>query len=195
MHYAYIAVTITAIISLVSNIAYYAFTDWFPIYLIEIFNKETTYSVVVTVVLYAFSFIFINGGIMLCERGKNGMSKVLFAFGVIAAVVAIVQSFAYKSNLILAIAFSTLIVALIRAIVAILSTYMPLKINDKVNAATTSMIVNATASLAAAIGPTLLGGVLDESGWTSFFIIMAVICGISFVLILASNFYFKKLNI
>lgn len=195
LHYAYIAIIITAIISLVSNIAYYAFTDWFPIYLIEIFKMETTYSVAVTVVLYVFSFIFINGGIMLCERGKNGMSKVLFAFGVIAAIVAIIQTVTYKSNIILAIALSTLIVAFIRAIVAILSTYMPLKINDKINAATTSMIVNATASLAAAIGPTFLGGVIDVSGWTSFFIIMAVICSISFVLILASSFYFKKLNI
>ena len=195
IHKVYITLGITTVVSFAIHIAYYTISSWFPLYLNEIFEMPTTYSVPVTIVLYACSFGFTNLGFMLCEKGKKKFSNVVMAFSVIAVVLAVVQQSTFRVNLLLAIALPTLIVALARSIGSLLASYLPLKIKNYVNSATTAMLINAAASMGAAIGPTLSGSIIDNFGWSSYFVLMLGIYAVSLLAVLFATRYFKMLKI
>ncbi len=184
--------TLTA---LVTNTGYYVITNWFPTYLNNVFGLLSTHSVWVTIVLYVSSFICTNLGLAMCRRHKNVFSVFLFWLGVGATAFSLVHMLVYNKNLVLAIVLATVVISATRSVGTMLASYLPLIIKSHINAATTAMLLNAAASVGAAVGPLIAGALVDGSGWQPYFIFIFVASAAGFLATILCNHFIKKLTI
>jgi sugar phosphate permease len=185
----------TTVAMIFIHITYYVVSSWFPVYLAEIFNMSSSYSVLVSVILYIGAFVCTNACIILSAKSNLKLSSIIRAVCAIALVVSVVQALTYRNNFILAIVLSTLIVSFTRATSTLSVSYLPLKTKNYINAATLSMILNAAACIGAAFGPAAAGTIIDNSGWTAYYFVMCAFFAVSFIAILLCTSKIKKLNI
>ncbi len=185
----------TTLAMLFIHISYYIVSSWFPVYLVEVFNMSSSYSVLVSVILYIGAFVCTNLGIISCSKLKFKLSNVARIFCGSALAASMVQAFIYKSNLILVIAVSTLIISFTRATGTLMVSYFPLRMKEHINVASLSMVFNAAACIGAAFGPTFAGSIIDNYGWLVYGIFMCVFYAVSFISILVCTRFIKKLNI
>lgn len=191
--FAMICLTTLAMV-LIHN-AYYIVSNWFPVYLAEVFNMSSSYSVFISVTLYVGAFICTNLGIIFCSKFKCKISNVARVLCVSALVVSAVQAVFYKSNLLLVVVISTLLISFTRATGTLIVSYLPLKAKQYINAATVAMVFNAAACSGAAFGPTFAGSIIDNYGWSVYNVFMCGLYAVSFACILLCTHFVKKLNI
>ena len=174
----------TTLAMLFIHITYYIASSWFPVYLAEVFNMSSSYSVLVSVILYIGAFVCTNACIILSAKSKIKLSNIIKTVCAIALAASVVQALTYKNNLILAMVVSTLLISFTRATGTLSVSYLPLKTKNYINAATLSMILNAAACIGAAFGPTVAGTVIDNNGWSAYNILMCAFYVVSFITIL-----------
>lgn len=160
------------------NFFYYGMTNWFASYLNDVFGLATTYSVWISIILYLLSFVITNVCLMLCKVKRRWFSYILQLCGIVMLVFVVAHAFLYKAALLLGIILPSLFTALNRATGTIIASYLPLKIKAHVNAATTAMVLNAAASIGAALSTTVFGMIIDLGGWGVLF---AAAVGIGFI--------------
>ena len=98
-------------------------------------------------------------------------------------------AYLYNFNIVIAFVLSVLFIILINGVKAISLSVMAFKLRDEVNTAEYSVIVNATASLAGGVAPTVIGKIIDIRGWSvSYFVIFATALFVTLLLIVTDVF-------
>lgn len=194
-HLVFTIVTLLSVAALVVYGVYFVISSWFPVYLNNVFSVSATSATLVTVILYVASFICDNLGIILCNQWRIRFSNISRVFITTAVTMSLVQFFMYKSYLWLAVVIMTLTIAFVRATGTLITTYLPLRIKDSMNPATTAMVFNAAASLGAAIGPVSAGSVVDSYGWGVYFAFLLAVCLLAFLLVAIATHFSKRMNI
>ena len=160
-----------ALISMVISIVYYGLTNWFPNLLKDVYDMPSEYSILITFLVpigVFFGPFFANS--------INVKFKNYFTGGIPLMIVAIVASIAmwlfYDINIIFAIVVTLIILFFIRGYMNILLSYIPLKIRNYFEPGKSSLILNASACVAAAITPFISASIIDNLGWGVFYLLI-----------------------
>ena len=194
-HNLFLTVGLCAMVSLFVCISYYTLSNWFPTFLNEVFNLNSSHSILVTSLLYICSYVATTFAYNLCERWKKTFSQVARAYGMLALIPCALLIFLFDFNVIFAIALGVLTVCFNRGVCSLINTYMPLKLNNNINSATTALILNGSASAGAAIGPAISGALVDFGSWNIFYAFIFIVFAITLAFVFAATHFYKKLKV
>jgi len=147
----------------------YLLSNWVPNLLTEVHGLPSSVSILITLFvplgMVVGSILIVN----LCSHGKEQF-KVSLVMIAIAAVVVGILCFTYRANMIFALILSVVFVVCVRPISSLFGTYTTFRLGKIIEPARLSLIGNAFASIAAAVAPTLSGMVMDNFGWTVYYV-------------------------
>ena len=171
---------------------YYGATNWVPSLLKEIHDVPESYSLLITI---SVPLTMLPGPILgnhyADKTGK--VYTICAAFFAICAVCMMAMIFVYDLNIVLAILLSLIMLFFNRAIVNLLTSYLPFKLNKVIDASKSSMMINAIACIGAAVMPFITGVIMDNFGWTAYYISMFSIAAPTTVIFIFGMKYSKKL--
>ncbi len=180
----------TVVITLLSCI-YYAFIGWFPNLLIENFAMPTEYSILITLLLPLTMTPSSIITIELSQRSKSDYNvSIIFTTVITGLMVALL--FGYSLNIVLTIIVSVLIFFGLRGLMSMIGTYFPLKYKDRIEAGKFSLILNAFAALVGGVMPYATAFVLENSGWTVYFIILCALSVIPLIMLTIARIFENK---
>ena len=171
---------------------YYGATNWVPSLLKEIHDVPESYSLLITISVP----LTMSPGPMLANYYTEKTGKVYTVCSVFFAVCAVcmlTMIFVYDLHIVLAIAISLIMLFFNRAIVNLLTSYLPFKLNKVIDASKSSMMINAIACIGAAAMPFITGVIMDNLGWTAYYICMFGIAALTTVIFMFGMKYSKKL--
>ncbi len=151
---------------------YYGFNNWFPSLLSEVFLMPGEYAILFTLLLPLAQAPCPMVIISLAERMKS-----LYRTGALSALIACVLFallfFTHRLSMVLVILLSVVSLFFMRGLNNMICTYTPLVMKGQIDPGILSLIMNATATLAAAAVPFVFALVLDSAGgWSLFFLIL-----------------------
>lgn len=191
----YFTLGLCSLLSLCVCVTYYTISNWFPTFLNNVFGVKASTAILVTTLLYIFSNIATTFAYMLCERWKKSFANVSRAYGLLAMIPCAIMIFVFDVHVIPAVALGILAISLSRSVSSLICTYLPLKLNNLIDSATTALLLNAFASAGAAIGPAVSGALVDGGGWGNFYLfVLLMFAATALVVIIATHFY-KKLKV
>ncbi|MBR2498500.1 MAG: MFS transporter [Clostridia bacterium] len=109
--------------------------------------------------------------ISLCNKHRNFIRQGLI-FTLIALPIPLLLAFLYKVHFLIAIVLTVVFVVVTNGIKAVSLSVITFKMRKQINAGAYSALSNAVASLAAGITPTILGGVIDATGWQVAYLVV-----------------------
>ncbi len=167
---------------------YYAFMGWFPTLLIDGFKMPTEYSLLLTLLLPAAttpsSFLVNN----VAEKSKSHFFTPLL-FMAFPSVILIALCFCYSFDMILTLVLAVIMLFFLRGIMNLVCSYFPLKLKDKINSGKLSLIINAFASLMAGVMPFISAIIMEQVGWTWYFIFMAALTVITVLIFIVGRIF------
>ncbi len=146
---------------------YYGLTNWFPTLLFEVFAFPQEYSILITLLLPVIAFL----GPLLAERADRRLPNSFTACLILLVIqlpLLLLLVFFYHESFLLLLALSLLMVVLVRTVMAITTSMIPLRLNRFLNAGASAMVFNAIASLGAATMP-LFGVLLEKGDWGLYY--------------------------
>lgn len=159
-----------------ASFLYYGFNNWMPKILFDIFGltnaKATLITTLFPIVVYFGSIL----SVFICNKIQNDF-LVSFIFSLVVAVIGFILAYLYDINVVLTVAIILVLGIFLRFLCNLFAVLTPLHIREHINSGKTSATINASASVSAAISPTVIALVLDASGgeWrTGFLILFAV---------------------
>ena len=181
-------VIMAAIVVFFSCILYYAFTNWMPTILKNVFGMDNTTATLVTLIFPAVVFI---GSYLSHPIGNSVKNDFLLNVlsGVILTVLSLILCFTYDLNVIVCVAVIVCLGIVLRFVNALNCSLVVLHTRDYFNSGTTSSLINSSACVAAGVSPALIAMILDLSGgnWKTGFIFLL---GAAAVLTLVSTVFF-----
>ncbi len=185
-HKVLLMVAFFSVYCVLTSCVYYALTGWFPSLLIENFSMPTEFSILITLLLPLFTTPSSIAIIKLNQRTKSDYT-VLIASSALITVLALLLCFTYGLNIVLTVISAVALMFFLRGATSLVTVYYPLKYSGVIEAGRFSLILNAFASVAAGIMPYAISLVLERTGWLIYFVILAVICAATFLMVLAAR--------
>ena len=190
--YLYVYILVMCIIALLGNSAHYGINNWFSKLLYDVYNFPKAYSILVSVginlVLTAVSILSIE----LCSKAKNYYMFSIAGF-VGAICFAIPLAFLYNSGIIVAVILCLLFLLFNRWAKVPYSSITAYKLRECLEPGKYSLILNAVASVAAGVAPTILSLMFESFGWGWSFISVAIMGAVLVCLVLLAVLIDKKL--
>ena len=110
----------------------------------------------------------------LCDRHRNKFGVcMIFASGGFAGL--ILMCFLYGAGIAVALVVSVCILFCIRGVTQTVCGYFPLIMKDRINSGVSSLMMNASACVGAALIPLLTGLVMDKSGWGRIIFLLSLL--------------------
>lgn len=194
-HHLYLTIGFCALVAVFVCISYYTLSNWFPTFLNDVFHLDSSYSILITSLLYICSYIATTFAYSLCERWKKTFGQVSRAYSILGLLPCGLLIFLFDFNVAFAVFLGILTVCFNRGVCSLICTYLPLKLNRHINSATTALILNGSASAGAAIGPAVSGALVDGGGWDIFYSFVLLMFSITAILVLAATHFYKKLKV
>ena len=98
----------------------------------------------------------------------------------------------YDVNLFVALGLSVIFVVIANGVKAIGLSVMTFKMRKVMNAGAYSAISNAVASIAAGVTPTIIGKIIDSSGWAAAYWVTFALCAVIAVGLLVIDIIVRK---
>ena len=114
----------------------------------------------------------------------------IFASGGFAGL--ILMCFLYGAGIAVALVVSVCILFCIRGVTQTVCGYFPLIMKDRINSGVSSLMMNASACVGAALMPLLTGLVMDKSGWGAYYIFVIAFAAVLLILIVAGAIHDRK---
>ena len=187
-------VSYIVIISFLVSVIYYGMSSWVPNLLKEVHGMPEQYSILVTILV---PFSMIPGPFLAarsCEKHKNYF-EVGALFGVISLFVSFGLLFLYGSNIVTAILLSAVILLLLRGLLNMLCTYIPLILKKRYDTGKLSMTSNAMACIGAGIAPYVTGVIMDANGganWGGYYLFILAFGIMSVIFLIFAARYLNK---
>lgn len=167
---------------------YYAFTNWMPTILKNVFNIANKNANLITVLFPIVVFAGPTMAVFFCNRIKNDFLVVVIAC-VLCVALSLVLCFTYNLNVVFTVITILILGVFLRLLVELFVSLISVHVREYINAGKVSATVNASASVAAATSPFLIGLILDLSGndWEIGFLFLFVIAVV--MLVICMTFY------
>lgn len=125
--------------------------------------------------------------ISACNRRRNFVGQGVL-YSLIILPMLLLLTFFYKSNVILTLAMTIVVIILTKGVQTISISVITFKMRKQINVGAYSAITNAVASLAAGTTPTILGGIIDAKGWQTAYATAFAIMAVFIVAMIVVNF-------
>lgn len=180
-------------VSFLVNCLIYGLGNWIPNLLKEVHGFPTSLSILLTMVMPLISMIativmfnsFDRSGKMFTKTGT---------FAIILFLTIVVMIFGFDLNFVFALIMCVLLKYLPTAVSSGSGSYTITKIKNHINSGTGILIVNSGAAIAAGVVPFITGLIMDNFGWSIYYIFMAGLCLVTLILIWVGNIVIKKRN-
>lgn len=187
-------VFIISIISMVISVVYYGLTNWVPSLLKDVYGVPSSYSILITLLIPLGTFFGPFFANHLCDKNKN-----YFVVGIplmiVATIGSILMVFFYDIHIIFAILSSLVILFFVRGFMNVLLAYIPLKIRNYIETGKLSLILNAVACVSAAATPYFSALIMENFGWSSFFVMITVAGAVTLAITIFSTIWANKKKI
>lgn len=154
---------------------YYCVMNYITSLLVDVHNLSQDVSIYVSIIAPVTIAIGPLITIRACDRHKDFVRQGLL-FTLILVPVSLLLALFYSSNLAVALVLSIIFVVVSNGVKSIVLSVMAFKLRKVINAGAYSAIANAVASLAAGIAPTVIGKIIDGSGWTAAYLTVFGLC-------------------
>jgi sugar phosphate permease len=163
---------------LLTGSLYFGITNWIPSLMVDIYKMpQATATLITTIVPLSIvlgSIVVID----LCERYKNTMLIGAICFS-ISLVLILYLIFFYNLNLIVTLIVLVLLLNIVNGGRNIFSSILAFKMRAQINAGGLAAISNAFSSLGAGFAPTIVGAIIEVSGWQVSYITLFGICAVT----------------
>ena len=163
-----------------------------PNLLTEVHGLPSSVSILITLFvplgMVVGSILIVN----LCSHGKEQFKVSLIMIAIATAVVGLL-CFLYRANMIFALILSVVFVVCVRPISSLFGTYTTFRLGKIIEPAKLSLIGNAFASIAAAVAPTLSGIVMDNFGWTAYYISIFIFSIVALIVTYTGKMVFERM--
>lgn len=170
----------------------YLVSNWVPNLLTEVYGLPSSVSILITLFvplgMVVGSILIVN----LCSHGKEQFKVSLIMIAIATAVVGLL-CFLYRANMIFALILSVVFVVCVRPISSLFGTYTTFRLGKIIEPARLSLIGNAFASIAAAVAPTLSGMVMDNFGWTAYYISIFIFSIVALIVTYTGKMVFERM--
>ena len=129
--------------------------------------------------------------IYTCDRHKDFIKQGIIYSLIILPIPALLALF-YQVNLFLALGLSIVFIVIANGIKAIVLSIMSFRMRKFINAGAYSAISNAVASISAGVTPTIIGRIIDVSGWAAAYWVTFGLVAVIIVGLVAVDIYVRR---
>ena len=128
-----------------------------------------------------------------CEKHVNFVA-VGFVYFIVASVISLEYVFIFNSNVIVSLAVLIIYLIIIQGAVTIVFSVISYKLCDYINAGAHSGLMNAAGAFAAGFAPTVIGAIIEYSGWQFSYIVVFILTLVITLVIGAILLILRKAN-
>ena len=163
---------------------FYAVMNYVTSLMVDVYGVPQDVSVYVSIIAPVAILMGPIMAIKACDRDQNFIRQGIL-FTAVMIPIPLVMAFFFDVNIIFALVLTIIYIVLANGIKAIVLSVMTFKLRTVINAGAYSAIANAVASLSAGVTPTIIGAVLDTSGWQAvYFVVLGLTVFVTLALIL-----------
>ena len=182
---------ISVLLSFIICALYYCLANWLTSFLIDVYGVPQDISIYISIIS-PITVLF--GPILtlnMCEKNPNVILQTIKCTLIILPAPLLLVFF-YDVNIVFALVLFIIFIVLAKGINSISLSVVTFNMRKQINAGTYSAMSNAAASIAAGITPTIIGGIIDGSGWKAAFIAVFALVALLLVALIALNIIIKK---
>lgn len=179
------------IILFLLNCLYYGIMGWIVVYLQEVFFLPESASIILSVCVPIVSVVGPIFFIWLCDRERNYI-KIYTVMNFIPLVLLIAMIFLFDKSIVLSLVCLALIIVVVKSTTTVTSV-AAFNMHYEINTGSFSAFINAGASVAAGVAPTVIGAIIESTGtYRSQFTVLAAICALMLISSLFVCVFTKK---
>lgn len=168
-------VIMATIVVFFACILYYAFTNWMPTILKNVFGMGNSQATLLTTIfpIAVFTGVYLSN--LLSNKMKNDFLLTLLSATVVA-ILSLILCFTYQLGAIICVAVIVGLGIALRLITSLNCSLITLHTRDYFNSGSTASLINSSACVAAGVSPVLISTILDLSGgnWTTGFFVLFI---------------------
>jgi MFS family permease len=129
--------------------------------------------------------------IYTCDRHKDFIKQGIIYSLIILPIPALLAFF-YQVNMFLALGLSIVFIVIANGIKTIVLSIMSFRMRKFINAGAYSAISNAVASISAGVTPTIIGRIIDVSGWAAAYWVTFGLVAVIIIGLVAVDIYVRR---
>ena len=184
---------ITFAFSLLIHFPYYAVLNWLPSLLTDNFGIENSTAILVSTFAPLATVLGAVFSIRHCE--KKDFIKVSILYLAITTILVLLLTLVFKLNAILSIVIVVCLLVVVQGSITIVFSVLSIKMGNFINTGAHASLMNAAGGFAAGFAPTIMGAIIDVSGWFTAYASLFLICLLTLIwlIIIKCNLYKKKI--
>lgn len=166
---------VSFIMSLLIHFVFYGIMNWMPNLLAENFHVENSVGILISILAPIATVVGPIIAIFHCERHKNFIVVGLI-YMIIAMVLVFALIFTYNLNIILCVALSVVFLVIVQGVITMIFSVVSIKMGAYVNTGAHASLMNAAGGFSAGFAPTIVGAIIDSTGWQISYVILTIVC-------------------
>lgn len=166
---------VSFIMSLLIHFVFYGIMNWMPNLLAENFHVENSVGILISILAPIATVVGPIIAIFHCERHKNFIVVGLI-YMIIAMVLVFALIFTYNLNIILCVALSVIFLVIVQGVITMIFSVVSIKMGAYVNTGAHASLMNAAGGFSAGFAPTIVGAIIDSTGWQISYVILTIFC-------------------
>ena len=175
----------------ITHLIFYGIGNWIPNLLFEVYHLPTSYSLLISLVMPLIT-VPASLFIMTVYDKTNQIARTAVISGVLLTIAFAAMCFTYSANIIYAILMSIIIKFLTQCFCSVSFAYVLMKFKHFINIGSSTLTINALASIGAGVAPFVTGLVMDNYGWKEFYIMLTIITAFTTVVAIIGYIVIKK---
>jgi OPA family glycerol-3-phosphate transporter-like MFS transporter len=175
----------------ITHLIFYGIGNWIPNLLFEVYHLPTSYSLLISLVMPLIT-VPASLFIMTVYDKTNQIARTAVIAGVLLTIAFATMCFTYSANIIYAILMSIIIKFLTQCFCSVSFAYVLMKFKHFINIGSSTLTINALASIGAGVAPFVTGLVMDNYGWKEFYIMLTIITAFTTVVAIIGYIVIKK---
>ena len=165
---------ITFALSFLVHCVFYGTINWIPSLLKENFSMREDLAILISVLAPLATMIGPIIAIRHCEKHINFV-MVGFIYFIVASIISFVYVFIFNSNVIISLITIIVYLIIVQGAVTIVFSVISYKLCDYINAGAHSGLMNAAGAFAAGFAPTIIGAIIEYSGWQISYLVVFIL--------------------
>ncbi len=158
-------------LSFLIHFIFYGTINWIPSLLQENFGMREDLAVLISVLAPLATMVGPILSIRHCEKHVNFVA-VGFVYFIIASILSLAFIFIFNLNIVLSLTVLIAYLIIIQGAVTIVFSVISYKLCDYINAGAHSGLMNAAGAFSAGFAPTIIGAIIEYSGWQISYVII-----------------------
>ena len=182
---------IDLIMAFIITALYYCVMNYIPSLLVDVHGLPQDTSIYVSIIAPIAIALGPLMTINSCDHHKDFIRQGLL-YTLLLLPVSLLLVFFHGTNIFLALALLIIFIVVANGVKAIVLSVITFKLRKVMNAGAYSAISNAIASLAAGVTPTIIGGIIDTSGWATSYLVTFGLCAVVAVALFVIDIFVRR---